>query len=354
VSGLVVATALWLAGPLRADDPYRLAFESVTDDVVLVYRPDMARYPVVGNAVILFNRGSVILVDGGGGAAVPDQIVAKIRDRTDDPLSHIILTHWHSDHTVGLDRYRSHFPEVKIVAHPFTRERIASALAERVGGFGERVRSLVKEAEQQLATGLSNNGEPMSAAERSYKQQIIEDRDALFRQADAASVAVPDTLVEDRLTLDAVNRTIEVHFLGRANSPGDLVIFLPGEKLMIGGDIITHPVPFGYPKYPHELVESIDRLLTFDFELLLPGHGRVLQGKSYARKVRELVHRTNTRIDELVARGMTLDEIREAVDFSAESRRFAAGDERIAYFFSKWYATPVVERTFNEATDRVD
>lgn len=334
-------------------DPFELAFEEIDDGIWLAHRPDMPRYPVVGNAVIVVGDESVALVDGGGSVAVAEQIAAAIKRRTDRPLTHLIVSHWHSDHTIGLDVFPRHYPGVSIVAHRWTRDRIASTLTERVESMGRSARETIDRAEKLLTAGVSEDGEPLEAARRDYLARMVADREAIVRDRDEASAGVPDTVVDDSLILDTGGRRLEVRFLGRANSPGDLVVYLPRERILIGGDIVTHPVPFGFPKYPTELVESIDRLLEIDFDRLVPGHGPVLHGKSYARAQRELVDRTNRRIAALIDEGLELEQIRSSLDFSGDALPFTGGDDRIAFFFDRWYAGPVVERTYNELTGQV-
>jgi len=166
---------------------------------------------VIGNAVLITTAAGVVLVDGGGAAPVVDQIIAKIEALDAGPLLYVIVSHWHSDHTVGLDRYLAAFPAARIVSHSWTHERIASRLVERVGRFPERLEALRETTERELASGLdANTGELLPAAGRGYRERILTDYAALAHHAPAASAGVPQITTTGGLTLPFSDRPIEI------------------------------------------------------------------------------------------------------------------------------------------------
>ena len=63
------------------------------------------------------------------------------------------------------------------------------------------------------------------------------------------------TLAFDReLDLDLGGREVRILHLGRGNTAGDAVVYLPREKILAAGDLLDHPVPYlggGYPRRAH-------------------------------------------------------------------------------------------------------
>jgi putative ABC transport system permease protein len=52
----------------------------------------------------------------GSTSASAYRVIAKIRELTDQPVTHLIVSHWHMDHVLGASRYLRAFPQVQIIA----------------------------------------------------------------------------------------------------------------------------------------------------------------------------------------------------------------------------------------------
>ncbi|NIP82584.1 MAG: hypothetical protein GWM90_26540, partial [Gemmatimonadetes bacterium] len=86
---------------------------------------------------------------------------------------------------------------------------------------------------------------------------------ALARRPDEeghAPVVLPTQLVEDFEVLLLGGREIHVLFLGRAHTGGDLVVYLPAEKVLFMSEAYLHRVfPAMRSAYPTEWVAMIER-----------------------------------------------------------------------------------------------
>ena len=71
-------------------------------------------------------------------------------------------------------------------------------------------------------------------------------------------------------------KEIEILFLGRAHTGGDLVVYLPAEKVMFMSETYLHRIfPAMRTAYPSEWVEMIERAQAMDVDTYVPGHGFV-------------------------------------------------------------------------------
>jgi glyoxylase-like metal-dependent hydrolase (beta-lactamase superfamily II) len=93
-------------------------------------------------------------------------------------------------------------------------------------------------------------------------------------QAPREVVVPPQALVGDRETIDLGGITVDVLFLGRAHTGGDLMVHVPSEKILFMSEAYLNRVfPAMRSAYPDEWVRMIDRALAMDITRYVPGHG---------------------------------------------------------------------------------
>src|SRR5438874_789393 len=83
----------------------------------------------------------------------------------------------------------------------------------------------------------------------------------------------PNVTLKDRMTLYRGSREIQIRYLGRGHTAGDVVVFLPNEKVVLTGDFLTAGMSNLSDSFPDEWVASLDELKKLDFDTVLPGHG---------------------------------------------------------------------------------
>ncbi len=81
--------------------------------------------------------------------------------------------------------------------------------------------------------------------------------------------------------IDVGNREVQIKFLGRGNTAGDAVVYLPKEKIVVAGDLIVYPIPYIYDGYPTEWIQTLQNLAQLDADSIVPGHGPILHDKTY-------------------------------------------------------------------------
>jgi len=96
----------------------------------------------------------------------------------------------------------------------------------------------------------------------------------------------PATLTfTDKLVIPYSETRVELQFLGKTNTDGDAVAWIPTERVLCGGDIVVSPIPYAAASYPSEWVEVLKKLEGFDFAVLVPGHGEPQYDHAYLDKV---------------------------------------------------------------------
>ncbi|OFX27679.1 MAG: hypothetical protein A2Z07_10420 [Armatimonadetes bacterium RBG_16_67_12] len=105
---------------------------------------------------------------------------------------------------------------------------------------------------------------------------------------------------------------MQLHWLGRGHTNGDTIIHFPDVKAIHVGDLIIDGMPvIDYPGGGSalEFIKTIDNLLRLDFEVMIPGHGKIMT-KDDVRAYRARFQAMNDRMRDLVRRGVTKDDLK--------------------------------------------
>jgi glyoxylase-like metal-dependent hydrolase (beta-lactamase superfamily II) len=344
---LILASALGLSG-VGADgqDPtnlYKATVRKVTDGVYVVSRPDPLRYFVEGNATIIVNDRDVVVVDAGGAPLAARNIIAEIKKLTPKPVRYLINTHDHVDHTLGNQEFAKTYPGVEIISHPHARAALDTSGRGYVARFisiydsaAIRYAGLRKEITEERAPGYEKVLEY-------WKQYYARDIPTRYREYRAARITLPTATLEGKFVLHRGARTIEVMFLGHGDTPGDLVVYLPRDRVVCTGDMMTEPVPYGFTPEPMTWVATLSKVGELDFDHMIPGHGAVQSGKTYLRNLIAMESAVQEQVKSAVARGLSLDSTRKVVDLSGMKGFFTRGEAVAEYRFQTWFVEPNVE-----------
>jgi cyclase len=153
---------------------------------------------------------------------------------------------------------------------------------------------------------------------------------------------VPDATFDHELNVDLGNREVQLKHLGRGNTIGDAVAYLPKEKILIAGDLVDSPVPFLYGGFPIEQIETLKKMEELDFDRLVPGHGAVLKGKAFLKQETELIEAVVAAMTREIGRTSVqsakdrFEEIKKGVerdvDMQAWRQKFAGDDPSDNFF----------------------
>jgi glyoxylase-like metal-dependent hydrolase (beta-lactamase superfamily II) len=239
-------------------------FHKVREDVYLAV--GTGHLTVVSNASIVINENDVLLVDSHTTPAGAWALLHELKRITPKPVRYVINTHFHVDHVHGNQLYPN---DVEIIAHQFTREMIASGKSWSGRAYDSVVGSMpdqIARLERQISESTD------TTARRDMERQLAIHRN--FLSATKAVIPTPPSLtLVDRLTLFRGKREIRLLFLGRGHTGGDVVVYLPNERVLMTGDLLLRTVPYMGDCYPEEWVKTLERLKALEFDVILGGHG---------------------------------------------------------------------------------
>ncbi len=324
----------------------------LADGVFLIEHRDRQDGFAGGNTTVIIGDRQVLVVDAPFLPSDAREDIAQIRQWTDKPVTFVLNTHFHNDHNLGNRAYVDAFPAVTIIAHRETKRDM-----DLFGpGSESRTHRGTAGYQQMLASGKTPDGAPLPPADIAELKQILARRNQVGEELKTNRFQSATLSFDHELEIDLGNRTVQVKFLGRGNTPGDAVAYLPTERIAVVGDLIVHPIPFFYDGYPTEWAETLQRLGQLDARSIVPGHGPVLSDRIHLELIRDLLNSAVAQVNEALRKSgpamfRTVDDIKAGVDLTPFRVRFAGADKSLSAAFDDAAAT-LVKLVFREASLR--
>jgi len=353
---LVLLFAVGLAlVPVASGRQAKFDVVKLAEGVYAAVRRDPPGFAVESNSLFIIGDDGVIVVDAQSNLAATRETLAALRKLTDKPVRYVVNTHWHDDHVIGNQVYAEAFPGVAFVAHAATRAYLpAKGAAARRSWHEGGLSQFVEQLRGILKGGVNSKGEPLDEEQRaSLASDIALGEGYMTVPADFRPL-LPTVTLEDKLRIYQGEREVDVLYLGRGHTSGDVVVYLPREGIVAAGDLVVWPVPFVGSDQSHvgDWGATLERLVALKASTIVPGHGPVMRDDSYPRLVERLMNSIKQQTGAAVARGETLEQARGSVNLDEFRSLFAGGSKVRNTLFSVYVAGPAVESAFNDASPK--
>jgi len=230
----------------------------------------------------VIGTNGVLIADGQGNAQATGTLLDRVRTLTDRPLRWYVVGSDHGDHTGG----NSVLPTgITYVVHPTSRTQLARDAAAAAAANA-----------RADSTARANGTAP---------------------PAPRVVVVPPAAMTGDRESLDLGGIRVDVLFLGRAHTGGDLAVHLPREKILFLSEAYLNRVfPAMRSAYPGEWVRTVERALAMDVERYVPGHGLIEEPRASREELvacRDALVAVIAEVKRLHGAGLSVDDaIRQA------------------------------------------
>lgn len=220
------------------------------------------------NTMFVVSEEGVLVADGQGSVEETSRLVSAIAEISAAPITHVVIASDHRDHTGG----NSAFPEsAEFIAH------------------GNSAATLQKMA-----------GNP-------------------DREDDAPPIVMPTSIVDEQKTIILGDIEVQILFLGRAHTGGDLFVYLPREKILFATEVFLNHLFSGFRSaYVAEWLAAMDKAERLDVDMYVPGHGFVDSPAQLREEWYEYKNHVQVVLDEVTRlhnAGLTVDEAIEQADF---------------------------------------
>jgi cyclase len=186
------------------------------------------------NSAFVVTGEGVLLVDTGSSTTIGASLRDAIATVTDQPVRWIVNTHGHGDHWLGNAAFAQSQPE--IIASPKVKQRIEQEGAVWIERF------------KRMTDGATGN----------------------------SAVLAPTTLVSEPTQRRFDDVEVEIIPSGNSHSPGDLLLWLPQQRVLIAGDVVySDRMPSTNEADVQQWRELLTQLIDLRPAVVVPGHGEV-------------------------------------------------------------------------------
>ena len=274
--GILALAATWACQPVQAPgtsagsvaepppgatwEGEAFTFHKIRDDIY--HAVGTGNLTVGCNGSVIINENDVLLVDSHMTPAASWALMKELENLTDKPVRYVVNTHFHFDHAHGNQAFGD---DVEIIGHKYTREQLVAGASKEgrawemfvVDGLPARI----QQAESALETAIDATDADAEAEAR--KQLAVHTN---YRDATAAIVPTPPTMtLAKQMTLTRGGREIQLWFFGRGHTGGDVVVYLPEEKVIVTGDLVTSGISYMGNAYLSEWADTLDAVKELDF-----------------------------------------------------------------------------------------
>jgi len=183
-------------------------------------------------------------------------------------ISSVVNTHAHPDHTAGNELLSG----AEIITSATTLAEM-----EQLDRGANPIRAIMESWQRHGDAGA-------------YLHEVMGRRFAVHQ----GRQVMPSRVFEDQLTVDVGGREARLVRVGPAHTQGDVVVYLPAERVLFTGDVVFSRVhPLVTAGMADAWIAACERLLEWDIQVLVPGHGPVTDSSAllalagYLRYLRE-------------------------------------------------------------------
>src|SRR5207344_2299915 len=209
-------------------------------------------YKVNCNAAIIFLGDSVLVVDTHSKPSAARALIEQIKKLTPKPVKFVVNTHFHWDHYQGNEAYPSSWPAgVEIISSEATRTSIEQRGVPRVKHEIVTMPAQIEKLKADLQKASTSE-------QRASIQKDISEAEAYLAELKSMQITLPTMTFDRSLILHRKSRTVEILWLGRAHTDGDVFVFLPKEKVLVTGDALHGWTPYMADSYPYDWIKTLD------------------------------------------------------------------------------------------------
>jgi len=302
-----------------------------------------------GNSVVIVNETDVLVFDTFSRPSTARTVLAEIRKITDKPVRYVVNSHHHPDHWSGNEVYAQEFPNLEIIATEESRQFMLSIANAWPPVFAEKLRKDQADLEKEVSTGKEPDGTVLTAEQRRKDEDDVRLEREFTAEALKVKRTYPTLTYSDKLTLHHGGR--EFRFMSMVgDASGTTVLYLPKEKILVTGDVLSYPVPYFSPPLSQH-AKSLMTLGKLDADVIIPGHGPAWRDKDFLNLEAELLESVVSQVGEAVKKGMvTVEEIQKAVNVEPLRVKFTHDDQDLNGKFRR-YVNRMVENASREARD---
>ncbi len=190
------------------------------------------------NTGVIVGDDSVMVIDTQATPVMAADVIRRIREVTDKPIDHVVLSHYHAVRVLGASAYGARH----VIASQDTYDLI------------------VERGEQDKASEIGRFPRLFNAVE-----------------SIPPGMTWPTITFTGRMTIWLGKLEVQLLQLGRGHTKGDTVAWLPQQRILFSGDLVEYDAtPYAGDAYFEDWPRTLDALAALHPRALVPGRGAAL------------------------------------------------------------------------------
>ena len=232
----------------------------------------------ISNAYFVVTEEGVVVIDTLSTYKLGKEMLETIRRVTDRPVRFVVVTHYHTDHFYGVGAFKE--AGAVVIAHEWANEYVSR---------------------------------PSSWNFYEARKKILKDH------MEGTQMEEPHIVIREGLDIQLGKYRFQVRQFCKAHTDGDIVVYLPDQKVIFAGDIVFDGrLPFLGSGNSRTWIKCLDRILDIDPDILLPGHGKPMLTKGRIRDrvrwTRKYITDLRETIRRMILEGRDIDYVREHIN----------------------------------------
>lgn len=191
------------------------------------------------NTGVIIGDDSVMIIDAQATPRLAHKVVEHIRTVTDKPIKYVVLSHYHAVRVLGASAYGASEIIMSDTARAMVVERGQEDWDSEFGRF----------------------------------PRLFQGHESI------PGLTWPTMTFESSMTLYLGKRRVDLSFLGRAHTAGDIVAYVPDANVMFTGDIVEyHSACYCGDGHFGDWPKTLEAIRAYDLDAIAPGRGDALVG----------------------------------------------------------------------------
>jgi glyoxylase-like metal-dependent hydrolase (beta-lactamase superfamily II) len=211
--------------------------------------PGVFAYTAQGdpNVGCVIGTNAILAIEARATPLMAQRWIDVVRTLSDLPFGDLVLTHYHAVRVLGASAFN---------AQRIVTTRLTEALIEE-------------------------RGVQDWASEQARMPRLFEGAETI------PGLTHPTDTFEEEISLDLGNRVVELRYLGRGHTTGDLVVWLPEERICFAGDLVeARAAPYmGDAHIGDWRSSTLDRVAALDAQQMVGGRGPVVRGAAVGQAI---------------------------------------------------------------------
>jgi len=201
------------------------------------------------NSGVIIGDDSVMIVEAQATPRLANKVIEKVRTVTDKPITHLVLTHYHAVRVLGASAFKA--PNVIM---------------------SRKARSMVVERGQE-----------------DWDSEFARFPRLFQGHEEIPGLTWPTTTFSDTMTVYLGRRRVDLRFMGRAHTAGDVVAHVPDANVMFTGDIVEYrSACYCGDGHFADWGDTLQAIRACDVDAIAPGRGDALVGKAQVNEALDL------------------------------------------------------------------